>query len=179
MIGLKRGTVKLSPYNKKWQTAFEKERQVLKKAAGKILIDIQHIGSTAIPGIHAKPIIDMSAGVRNLKDAKRLVKLFSKMGYNFYKTFQKQILFAKGPDKKRTHYLHVMKYNGTKWKNDLLFRHYLLRHPTRAKTYDTLKKKLARLYPNDREKYTAGKKLFIENTLTLGRRNSLRLWRTR
>ena len=170
MIGLKRGTVKLVPHHKQWATAFEREKKRLLVNLGNIVIAIQHIGSTAIPGIHAKPIIDMSAGVRKFKDAQELVGPLSKMGYNFYRKFGKQILFARGPDRRRTHYLHVMKYNGVKWKNDLLFREFLLKYPARAKAYATLKEKLAKRYPGDREKYTAGKHLFIEKTLGLAKR---------
>lgn len=169
MIGLKRGTVKLLPYNQKWHVAFVKEKKALKRKLGKAVIDIQHVGSTAIPGIHAKPIIDMSAGIRKFKDAKKLIKSLHSLGYKFYRKFGRQILFAKGPDKKRTHYLHVMKYNGAKWKSDLAFREYLLRHPVRAKAYTALKKKLAKQHPNDREQYSAGKKRFIEETIRLGR----------
>lgn len=172
MIGLKRGTVKLVPHDKKWNVAFEREKNKLMAKVGSIVVDIQHIGSTAIVGIYAKPIIDMSAGVRRLKDAKKLVKPLDKLGYHFYKKFDQQILFAKGADAKRTHYLHVMRYKGAKWKSDALFRDYLLAHPARATAYANLKKKLAKQYPTDREKYTAGKNLFIKTTLRLAKRSS-------
>jgi len=162
MIGLKRGTVKLILYHKQWKVAFEREKKKLLAHVGDMVVDIQHVGSTAIPGLHAKPIIDMSAGLRRLKDVKKLVKPLDEMGYHFYRKFRRQVLFAKGPDKKRTHYLHVMKYNGSKWKSDLLFRDFLRTHPSKTKAYAHLKQRLAKQYPNDREQYTAGKKSFIE-----------------
>jgi GrpB-like predicted nucleotidyltransferase (UPF0157 family) len=165
MIGLKRGTVRLSPHSKAWKVSFERERQRLEKTLGASVLDIRHIGSTAIPGIHAKPIIDISLGLRNFKDAKKLAKPLSKIGYNFYRKFQRQILFAKGPDAKRTHYVHVMRYNGAKWKTDILFRDYLRTHPKRRGEYEKLKIALAAKYPNEREKYSAGKKTFISKTL--------------
>ncbi len=175
MLGLKRGTVKLVPYHKRWASAFQREKKRLLASVGDLVVEVRHIGSTAVPGLHAKPIIDMSAGIRNMKDAGKLVKPLAKLGYNFYKKFGQQVLFAKGPDAKRTHYLHVMKWNGAKWKSDRLFREFLVRNPARAKAYAALKKKLAKRYPDDREKYSAGKKAFIEATLKLAAKNRRKL----
>jgi len=167
MIGLKRGTVKLLPHDKKWASTFEKEKERLLGNLGKYIVDIQHVGSTSVPGLDAKPIIDMAAGLKRFKDAKKLIKPLDKLGYHFYREFQKQILFAKGPDAKRTHYLHVMRYNGAKWKTDKLFREYLASHPKRAKQYASLKKQLAKQHPDDREKYSTGKDKFIKETIKL------------
>jgi len=170
MIGLKRGTVKLVPHDKQWAEVFKTEREILLKSLGDSVVDIQHIGSTSISGMDAKPIIDMSAGVRRLKDADTLVRPLHRLGYKFYRKFGRQVLFAKGPDEKRTHYLHVMRYKGAKWNSDLLFRTYLRSHIQRAKVYADLKSRLAKQYPNDREKYTAGKNRFIKETLRLARK---------
>lgn len=170
MIGLKRGTVKLLPYHKNWAQEFEKERQRLENALGEQVVDIQHIGSTSVPGLVAKPIIDISIGVRKLSDVPKLKKIFSRLGYGFYKKFSRQALFAKGPEERRTHYVHVMRYKGAKWTTDILFRNFLRAHPQRANQYALLKKKLARKYPLDREKYTDGKNIFIKTTLRMARR---------
>jgi GrpB-like predicted nucleotidyltransferase (UPF0157 family) len=94
------------------------------------------------------------------------------LGYNFYELRGDRFFFAKGPEAKRTHHLHVMRYQGAKWKNDLLFRDYLVVHPARAKAYTDLKKKLAKRYPANRERYTAGKHPFIEATLRLAKKQS-------
>jgi GrpB-like predicted nucleotidyltransferase (UPF0157 family) len=170
MIGLKRRTVKLVPHDKQWHVAFEREKKVLLKNIGDAAIDIQHVGSTAIKGISAKPIIDISVGVNKLSDAKKLIKPLSRAGYHFYDTHRDRIFFAKGPERRRTHHLHVMRYNGIKWKSDLFFRDYLSAHPARAKAYANVKIKLAKQYPEDREKYTAGKDAFINATLKLATR---------
>ncbi|MEK7584107.1 MAG: GrpB family protein [Patescibacteria group bacterium] len=169
MLGLRRGTVKLVPHHKGWSWAFEVEKKKLKKKLGKAVIDIQHIGSTAIAGMYAKPILDMSAGVKSLSVAKKLAKPLASLGYNFYKTFSGHVLFAKGPDAKRTHYLHFMRHNGSKWKADLLFRDYLRTHSGRARAYVRLKLKLAKQFPSDREWYTVGKDAFIKETLRRAR----------
>ncbi|MBI2514611.1 GrpB family protein [Candidatus Wolfebacteria bacterium] len=168
MIGLKRGIVKLLPHNKKWKLLFENEEKKIEKKLGDLVIDIQHIGSTSIPGIPAKPIIDISMGVRVMKDAKKLIKPLEKLGYELRREFGRpniQTLFVKGPESKRTHYLHVMKYNGALWKNDLRFRDYLRKHPVRAKQYAELKNKLAGKHANDRGTYTKSKAKFILETI--------------
>lgn len=169
MIGLKRGTVQLHPHDTKWAGAFASEKKRILEAIGEFVVDIEHIGSTSVPGLDAKPIIDMSIGLKRFKDAKKLIKPLDEIGYHFYKNFQKQVLFVKGPDRKRTHYVHLMRYNGAKWKSDLLFRDFLLSHPKRVKGYGFLKRKLAKQFHNDREKYSAGKDIFIKRTIELAR----------
>src|SRR5258708_935131 len=122
MIGLKRGIVRLLPHNPTWILIFEKEKQFLLSKLGDLIIDIQHIGSTAIPGIPAKPIIDISIGIKSMKNSKSFIKLFKKLGYEYRPDFggpNIQLLFVKGPETLRTHYLHLMKYAGAIWKNDL------------------------------------------------------------
>lgn len=173
MIGLKRGTVKLLPHHKKWKLLFEKEKKLFEKKLGDLVIDIQHIGSTSIPGIPAKPIIDISMGVRVMKDARRLIKPLKELGYELRREFggpNIQILFVKGSESKRTHYLHVMKYNGALWKNDLLFRDYLRKYPVRAKEYAELKRKLVGKHVKDRGTYTKSKAKFILETINKARK---------
>ncbi len=168
MIGLKRGSVKLSPYNPKWAKEFEKERErILVKLESTYAVDVQHIGSTSVPGLTAKPLIDMSLGVRRFKDVEKLVKPLRELGYIFDRKFQHQRFFAKGPDSKRTHYLHVMRYDGVKWRNDRAFREYLIEHPKQVHAYSKLKMELAQKYPNDRQKYSDGKDKFIKHILKL------------
>ena len=93
----------------------------------------------------------------------------SKIGYKFHKKFAQQVFFAKGPDERRTHYVHVRRYKGAKWEADILFRDYLRNHRQRARKYSLLKIKLAKKYANDRGKYTKGKDVFIRATLRLAR----------
>ena len=167
MIGLKRGTVKLQPYDPKWQKIFEKEKELLLDALGNKVVAIQHIGSTSVPGLTAKPIIDLSLGIHRFKDVGKLTSILRKLGYKFDRKFQHRQFFAKGPNSKRTHYLHVMRYNGAKWKSDRLFREYLRSHPKRLHTYANLKKELASQFPAERQKYSDGKDAFIKETLKL------------
>ena len=141
---------------------------------GDRVTDIQHIGSTAVSGIPAKPIIDMSLGLRTLNDAKKLIKPLADLGYTWRKTAgsTKRWLFVKGPEEKRTHYLHVMRYNGGAWKHDVLFRDYLRANPAYAQRYGELKTTLARKYGDNRGMYTKGKASFIRTTIKLARKVS-------
>jgi GrpB-like predicted nucleotidyltransferase (UPF0157 family) len=170
LVGLQQGRVRLVKHRRIWPAVFECEKKALLKRLGGLVVKIEHIGSTAVCGLDAKPIIDITVGVRRLGDAGKLVRPLSTMGYRFYKRFGRQLLFAKGSERRRTCYLHIMRYGGAKWKSDILFRDYLLHHPTRAKRYAFLKRDLARAYPVNRNRYSAGKRPFIEATLGLARR---------
>lgn len=173
MIGLKRGTVKLVPHNSKWAILFEKEKQILKKTFGNTILAIEHIGSTAIPGIPAKPIIDINVGVESLDVARNMKKKFEKLDYE-HRPFvpgktkddlKWQELYVKGPGAKRTHHVHVTVLGNNYWKNDLLFRDFLRKNPKRAKQYAELKMELAEKHADDRGTYTKSKEHFINETI--------------
>jgi GrpB-like predicted nucleotidyltransferase (UPF0157 family)/broad-specificity NMP kinase len=178
MIGLKRGTVKLASHNPKWKELFKEEKRLLKRTFGDVVIAIEHIGSTAIPGIPAKPIIDMDVGVKSLKIARNMKEKFEKLGYK-HRPFMPgrtkeelkwQELYVKGSEEKRTFHAHVTVYGNDYWKNDLLFCAYLRKNPARAKQYAKLKQALVKKYGKDRRKYTKNKEQFIRETLQLAKR---------
>lgn len=174
MIGLKRGTVKLLPHNPIWLQLFEEEKARLLQALGDKIIDIQHIGSTSIPGIVAKPIIDISVGIKSMKNSHQFIPLLEALGYEYRPNFggpNIQLMFVKGEEKSRTHYLHLMKYNGQIWQDDILFREFLRRNPKRAKEYANLKQELAKQFADDRTRYTASKADFIKETLKIAKNN--------
>lgn len=170
-IGLKRGTVALREYQAGWVRLFEIESRRLKKLLGKIVSDIQHIGSTAVPGLVAKPIIDIDMAVKSLKDITHIQPIIEGIGYTYREngSDEKQVLFVKGPEVLRTHYLHITELGSSIWRNDLAFRDYLRTHPKAVKKYADLKEKLAKKYFLNRAKYTAGKKAFILKTLKTAR----------
>ena len=173
-IGLKCGTVKIVLYKKQWNKEFIKEKACILSVCGDRIIAIEHIGSTSVPGLSAKPIIDIAVGIKRLKDAEELLKPLRKIGYNFYRKFQRQRLFvAKGPDEKRTHYLHVMRYKGTKWQTDQFFRNYLRTHPKEVERYTNLKEKLSKLHTDDRQSYADGKNAFIKSVIDKARNHSI------
>lgn len=157
------------PHNKAWFSIFEKEKKILKKKLGNLAIDIQHIGSTSIPGMPAKPIIDIAVGVRSLKDVKKFPKFLKSFGYKLIKEggTSYRIFFSKGAEIKRTHHLHVMKYNGRVWIRNILIRDYLRDHKAGAKEYTNLKKSLAKRFAKDRPSYTANKFNFLNKIFKL------------
>lgn len=172
MIGLKRGTVRLLQYTSKWSKAFENEKKMLSKALNGSVIDIQHIGSTAIPGMIAKPIIDISIGTKSMANSKKLIPILQLLGYEYISEFggpKIHLFFAKGSDENRTHYIHLMKYNGRIWRNDLLFRDYLRKNKERAQQYVKLKKTLAAKFADDRTIYTSSKAEFIHKTIKMAK----------
>jgi len=168
MLGLKRGKVKLSPHNPKWTGFFEKEKKILQKSLGKTIIDIQHVGSTAIPGIPAKPIIDIAVAVPGLgrKEPEKYIESLKKVGYEYRgEDRPREHLFVKGGEEKRICYLHMVKFNSKAWKNYLLFRDYLRAHKKVAAEYGKLKLELAKKFSDNRKSYTAGKDKFIQKVL--------------
>lgn len=175
MIGLKRGRVKLSRYSTEWRKLFEQEKRRLKRNFKNVIIAVEHIGSTAVPGVPAKAIIDMNIGVKSLAIARRMKEQFEKLGYE-HRAFisgrtpeglRRQVLFCKNSGGRCTHHVHVTKYGNDYWQEGILFRDYLKRHPAVAREYARLKKRLAEKYPGDRERYTNCKDRFIKQILKL------------
>lgn len=168
-IGLKRGTVKLSSYSNTWKSLYKKEKGILKSTLKNYIkiIDIQHVGSTSIPKLKAKPIIDIAIGIQILKDGKKCVKSLEKLGYEYEHDagVKGRHFFAKGPEKNRTHYLHIEKHNGKLWQNHILFRNYLKRFANIRKEYQKIKEIAADKYKNDRVAYSKEKSKFIDDTV--------------
>ena len=128
MIGLERGKVMLAfDNNGYWKLAFEEERNRLGLLLGQYIIDIQHIGSTAIKGISAKPIIDIAVGLKNWKDVKAVKDILEHNGYYYRQNGgdENRLFFAKGEETCRTHYLHVYEYGSIGWKNHTFFCNFL------------------------------------------------------
>ncbi len=164
MLGLKRGTVKLVKYNPKWWQSFEREAKKIKKVFGREVLTIQHVGSTSIPGILAKPIIDIVLIVPSLQKAKCYISKLKAIGYALKKndTKKERLFFTKGPEKKRTRYLHIGELGSSYAERMIFFRDYLRQHKSTAKKYSELKEILAKKYPDKREIYAKRKKGLIE-----------------
>jgi GrpB-like predicted nucleotidyltransferase (UPF0157 family) len=164
-IGLKRGAVILKKHHKEWAIAFEKERANLKKRVGDVALDIQHVGSTSIPNLSAKPIVDILMAVLSLSDVSKIRVTLENMGYEYREngSDDMQVLFVKGSEEKRTHYLHITEFESSEWKNSIAFRDYLRTHPEEVQCYEKLKQELAAQYSDNRGLYTIGKKDYFEN----------------
>ncbi len=167
MIGLKRGVVKLSKYDPEWKTLFEEESNKLLTVASDYLEDVQHIGSTAIPGIVSKPIIDILAAINSLSNISKIIKPLEQLDYihRGEQGIPNRHLFVKGGEDYRTHHLHVVEKEHSEWPKHILFRDYLRSHPLEAQEYSKLKQDLLKKYEFDREQYTDSKSDFIKKIL--------------
>jgi len=119
----------------------------------------------------AKPIIDVMVGIRSLSDVEELRVKLESAGYEHRAngSDDTHVLFAKGTEERRTHYIHVTEYGGTSWADHLLFRDYLRRNPAEARRYEELKHKLAAQHATNRRDYTAGKASYIEVVIAKAR----------
>jgi len=168
MLGLRRGSVQLVPYTPAWATLFEAERARLQHALGRQALDIQHIGSTAVPGLAAKPILDLGVAVVDETIAMACVPRLAACGYTYrgYRGADQGHFFDLGPEHRLTHYLHVLRIDDPGWLNYLRFRDYLRAHPAARDAYQQLKHDLATRYAADRAAYSAAKATFIQHILT-------------
>ena len=176
IIGLKRGTVALVEYQKEWQEAGRECIRLLYSLLGEKAVAIEHVGSTAIPGIHAKPIIDIAVGMRSLDEAMEYKDELAKHEIIFHgEDNPGQLLFVIGNNDIRTHHIHFVPYDGEAWRNYIIFRDYLRSHPERARAYDDLKLKLANTYSDNRKAYTTSKDSFIKKTISEARKVHLEI----
>lgn len=170
-LGLARGSVRLHAPSLEWPLAFAREAERLRTTVGEHLSMIEHVGSTSIPGMPAKPIVDMMAAVTDLDSARALIPKFEALDYEFRpdEPPPDRVFFAKGPRSRRTHHLSLTRQDSDYWSRTLLFRDYLRAHPEASQQYRSLKEDLARAYAEDRGSYTAGKAAFVESVLALAR----------
>ncbi|MBT2259220.1 GrpB family protein [Priestia megaterium] len=170
MLGLERGLVKLEPYNDRWSKLFDEERELLSSRLKELIIAIEHVGSTSIEGLFAKPIIDIAIGVSSLDVIIELKEKVKALGYvEVPVSIDGKHVFARYNEKKITHFLHVMIYNQNLWMDQISFRDYLRSDLDAKIEYIKLKEKLANKYPNDVVSYTNEKKEFVNNILKRAR----------
>jgi GrpB-like predicted nucleotidyltransferase (UPF0157 family)/8-oxo-dGTP pyrophosphatase MutT (NUDIX family) len=169
MLGLKRGYVKLNEYDKNWRKNADEVRKSLKKILGVSAIDIQHVGSTSIKYLKAKPIIDIMVAVINFDEILKFIPELKTKGFFYisgWDRFNEKLCVSGDLDKNNiTHHIHFVIYKSDEYYNYINFRDYLIANTQRRREYENLKIKLSDLYPNNRDLYTAGKEDFIKNIL--------------
>jgi len=157
--------VVLQAYDAHWPGMFEAERERLLALFPHDFMAIEHIGSTAVPGLAAKPVIDILAGVASMEAARALVTPLCKQGYTtsaeFNATLADRQWLMRWADGRRTHHLHLVVHGGPVWAQRLRFRDALRADPALAWNYAALKTELAAKYPTDREAYTEAKAAFV------------------
>ncbi|CAN7362279.1 GrpB family protein [Bosea sp. LjRoot237] len=161
-LGLRQGAVMLVPHNSAWKTAFEIEAETIRSTLRGRQIDIQHIGSSSIPGIKSKPILDLMVGIEDFQAGPLLEPAMASIGYDFarHAGVPDDHVFGKGIE--RTHLVHVVKFDGPLWRHYLMFRDRLRADRSLARDYEELKDQLAIRFSQDRAAYTAAKKAFID-----------------
>jgi GrpB-like predicted nucleotidyltransferase (UPF0157 family) len=165
-IGMKRGTVKLVPHHPEWDALFRVEKAKLLEALGDLIVDIQHVGSTAIPTISAKPMIDIAILVKSIEEACNEVGKIEALGYQKKQENKpERMFFTKGPEEMRIVYLHIGDTKSDCIQDMIAFRDYLIENPEQAKKYTELKSALAEKFADDRERYTAAKEKFVRDVL--------------
>jgi len=170
MIGLKREEVTLHEHQKEWSENAKTIINNLKNVFGATAIDIQHIGSTAIQHIKAKPMLDIAVAVNTFDDLPVIFPILEKIGV-YKSTLQPlpgNILCAVKNNRESDICLsavHIVLIDSLQWKNYVNFRDYMNAFPQKAKEYEKLKIDLAQQYPHDRKAYSNGKKQFIERML--------------
>jgi GrpB-like predicted nucleotidyltransferase (UPF0157 family) len=161
-------------YDPRWPTLYAQERELILKWTGQHLAAIEHIGSTSVPGLGAKPIIDIMAAVRSLSDAASCIEPLARIGYEYVPKHEdvmpERRYFHKGASRgTRLAHLHMVELNSDFWRRHLLFRDFLRAHPSAAEQYYRLKKELALKLGAAREAYTDAKTSFIEDILKRAR----------
>lgn len=169
MLGLEKGAVRLVAYDPKWKRLFEAEKASLQGVLGTKILDIRHIGSTSIPGMPAKPIIDIAIAVTDFEEAKGCIRLIEGLGYEYRGEFgmPRRHYFVKGEP--RLFHVHMSEIDSLEWQNTILFRDYLCTHEKAAREYAELKTQLALKYPRDRDAYLEGKTAFVEGVIRMAR----------
>jgi GrpB-like predicted nucleotidyltransferase (UPF0157 family) len=157
-------------YDQAWPSLFEEERARIEKAVGPWVEEIEHIGSTAVPGLAAKPVIDVMVGVKSLENFPAFVGRLEAMGYEYVPELERQMpsrsYFRKTVGGRRTHQVHMVERSNTEfWDRHRLFRDYLRTRPETAQQYARLKKELSGRFRDDREKYTEAKTAFVREVV--------------
>ncbi|MBQ0713036.1 MAG: GrpB family protein [Porticoccus sp.] len=159
--------IELEEYKPEWKQLFSRESEFLQEGIGSFLCGtIEHVGSTAVPGLASKPIIDIMFGVKDLSSSKDAIQALSEIQYCYY-PYKKEIMhwFCKPSPEFRTHHLHLVPYESELWKERIKFRDILRNNPQVAENYQQLKKSLAVEFHSDREAYTNNKWPFIKKVL--------------
>ena len=157
-------------YDASWPARYERERASIVETLGDVMegvAAIEHVGSTAVPGLAAKPIIDIMIGVRELPVGEGCVQPLESLGYEYrgelFPGIPGRYYFRKGNP--RSHQLHLVEHRSEFWQRHILFRDLLRKSPAVAQEYAALKKELAVQYRTDRLAYTEAKTTFIESAL--------------
>ena len=164
---MERSSVVLEAYDDSWPAEFEKEKiQLIHIAGAWSYGSVEHVGSTAVPGMLAKPVIDIMFGVRSLEGSRPAINALVASGYKYW-PYKAEVMhwFCKPSDAFRTHHLHLIPFESRLWKERIKFRELLRANKRLASQYVILKRELAVAHKEDRAAYTEKKWPFIQQAL--------------
>ncbi|MFD1673888.1 GrpB family protein [Alicyclobacillus fodiniaquatilis] len=150
--------IEVTPYSERWSVMFEEEANSIQKIFGDEILEIHHIGSTSVPGLHAKPTIDIMPVVKKITLVDELTVEMISIGYEpkGENGMQGRRYFRKGGDR-RTHHVHFYEFGNPQIERHIVFRDYLRTHPKDAQRYGVLKQALAKQFTYDAASYVKGK----------------------
>jgi GrpB-like predicted nucleotidyltransferase (UPF0157 family) len=162
-LGLKIGSVALSPHDPGWTDEYAREAAKLRRMLGRRIVAMEHVGSTAVPGLQAKPIIDVVIGTRSPNRIPTWAARLKRRGYVYFgdQTNRGDHFFAKTKGGVETIYLHVVRAGSPNWRGYVVFRDRLRRNPALRRQYGKWKETLAGIYPEARGAYARGKRRFF------------------
>lgn len=164
-------TVIISPYTVEWPASFSRMREELLVAFAPLEVVVEHIGSTSVPGLLAKPVIDILLGANTLSDIESKIPALESLDYAYVAKYERELpmrrYFVKSNlDSFRVH-LHAVEFGAQFWKEHLAFRDALRADPALVREYAVLKLRLAAEFANDKSAYTAAKAPFIQSVLSV------------
>jgi GrpB-like predicted nucleotidyltransferase (UPF0157 family) len=167
------GAIEVRDYDPRWPALFDEECERLQGVFGPA-VAIEHIGSTSVPGLAAKPIIDLLIGVQSLAEAKSTcIEPLRALRYTYIPEYETwlpaELFFRKGIPGPWTHHVHVMEPSNPRWQDHLLFRDHLRAHPETASAYGSLKKSLALAFGDDIAGFTNAKHAFVKTVIAKAR----------
>jgi GrpB-like predicted nucleotidyltransferase (UPF0157 family) len=159
------GRVEVIPHDPRWRDAFEAEAKQVAAALGENVVAVHHIGSTAIPGIYAKPVVDLLVEVREITEVDGRDSAMESLGYEVlgeYGIPGRRYFRKDNREGIRTHHVHAFGAGSAEAARHLAFRDYMIAHPADAQTYSELKRRLAEEHPQSFDGYMDGKDGFIK-----------------
>lgn len=169
--------IQIIDHNPKWSAIFNELRDIISKELDSIAIGIEHVGSTSVPGLASKPVIDIDVIIQSKNDLPQVIERLAKLGYfhqgdlgiegrEAFSRVSNDVPWDEVREVRQEHNLYVCTKDCKELKRHLIFRDYLRENPDTAIFYGKLKKRLARKYENNRKAYTDAKIRFITNVLS-------------
>ena len=160
--------IEVEPYDTAWALTFAALQDRLKSALGALALRVEHVGSTAVPGLAAKPVVDIDVVIADATDLGQVIYALRQLGYEHQGDLGiegREAFSLERAGEAGAHHLYVCRESGRELRRHLVFRDYLIAHPERAAEYGQLKQALAQRLGEDREAYTEAKAEFVEAIL--------------